>query len=145
MFFFFLILGSGSPDNDWSGVIVEFCDQIDKNTADDSVSLLDPDFSNATKNDKINAKITIMDICKSYFKYILRTRCGFPKITLTGTKQDWIKIYNKSEKLLKEKVDPKFGETWSKALLPILQRLIFLVFFSFFCTCVFIIVKKLYE
>ena len=103
-------------------MIDEFCEQIDKTTVKDSVSLLEADFSNATKVDKINAKITIMDICKNYFEYRCCTKCGFPQITLTGTKQDWIKIYNKSEKLLKEKVDPEFGEKWSKALLPILQR-----------------------
>ena len=112
----------GNRKNDWSGVIDEFCDQIDKNTMKDSISLLEADFSNATKIDKINAKITIMDICKNYFEYLCCTHCGFPRITLTGTKQDWVKIYNKSEKLLKEKVDPEFGKTWSKALLPILQR-----------------------
>ena len=117
----------GNHKNDWAGVIDEFCDQIDKNTVKDTVELLEADFSNATKIDKINAKITIMDICKNYFRYGMRTCCGFPKITLTGTKEDWIKIYNKSEKLLKTKVDPKFGQTWGDALLPVLQRCVALI------------------
>ena len=112
----------GNRKNDWAGVIDEFSEQIDKNTVKDTVSILESDFSNATKTDKIVTKVTIMDICKNYFDYEVLTECGFPRITLTGTKQDWIKIYNKTQLLLKNKVDPKFGQEWGKALLPILQR-----------------------
>ena len=119
----------GNRKNDWAGVIDEFCEQIDKNTVKDTVELLEADFSNATKIDKVNAKITIMDICKNYFSYTVRTCCGFPKITLTGTKEDWIKIYNKTEKLLKTKVDATFGKKWGNALLPVLQRYIYVVLF----------------
>ena len=36
-------------------------------------------------------------MCKNYFYYEYQRGCGFPKITLTRTKQDWIKIYMKSE------------------------------------------------
>ena len=116
--------------NDWSEVIESFCDQIDKNTSKDCVSLLESDFSNSTQVDKIATKITIMDICKSYFQFVVRTRCGFKYITLTGTKNDWIKIYKKTKTLLKEKVEPNWGKEWSKALLPILKR--YVLFHSYF-------------
>ena len=65
-----------------------------------------------------------MDICKNYFEYSFRTACGFPKIILTGTKQDWVKLYHKTEKLLNTKVDPYFGKKWGNALLPILKRFV---------------------
>ena len=63
-----------------------------------------------------------------YFSYTFRTCCGFPKITLTGTKEDWIKIYTKTEKLLKDKVEPKWGKQWSQALLPILKRYVYMYY-----------------
>ena len=128
VFFCLMFLLGLRARNNWSEVVVSFCEQIDQHTAKDSVSLLEANFSNATIIDKIAAKITIMDICKSYFEFVVRTRCGFPRITLTGTKGDWIKIYQKTEKLLKDKVEPQWGKQWSQAVLPILQRYVF-----FFC------------
>ena len=76
-----------------------------------------------------------MDICKSYFDFTVMTFCGFPKITLTGTKQDWIKIYNKTKILLKTKVESNFGEKWGKSLLPILER--FIIAFDGKIDCLF--------
>lgn len=54
----------GNPNNDWASVIDKFGEQIDKNTVKDTVELqlLETDFSDVTKIDKINAKITIMDV-----------------------------------------------------------------------------------
>ena len=75
-----------------------------------------------------------MDICKNYFDYRCTT-CGFPQITLDGTKQDWINLKAKTAKLLKEKVDKKFGAQWGKALLPLLDR--FIVAFDGNIDCVF--------
>eukprot|EP01084_Bolivina_argentea_P083756 151631_1 len=76
--------------------------------------------------DKISNKITIMDICKNYFQYSGASGicCGFPKITLNGTKYDWINLKIKCEKILSEKVDKKFGEKWKLSLLQVLDRFI---------------------
>merc|ERR1719195_2295745 len=74
--------------------------------------------------EKLAAKVTIMDICKNYFSYRCYTMCGFPQITLDGTKDDWIKLKEKAVKLLNEKVTKKFGEEWKKSLLPLLDRFI---------------------
>ena len=116
----------GSRDsNRWSEVIEEFCNQIDKNIVENTVDLLDADFSNARIVDKIAAKVTIMDICKNYFEYRFYTCCGFPSLTLSGTKQDWIKIYQKTQTLLSTKVDKEFGENWGNALLPVLARYVY--------------------
>ena len=76
-----------------------------------------------------------MDICKNYFSYHAYTFCGFPEITLDGTKQDWIKLKQKTIKLLNEKVDKKFGMEWGKALLPLLDR--FIVAFDGQIDCAF--------
>ena len=113
-----------SLDNDWEGVIEEFVDQIDKNTVKDTVQLFECDFSGSTLVEKICAKVTIMDICKNYFSYGGMTSCGFPKITLDGTKEDWVRLKEKTKVLLKTKVDEQFGAEWAKALLPLLDRFI---------------------
>ena len=63
-----------------------------------------------------------MDICKNYFEYMCYTACGFPKVTLNGTKQDWILLHNKAKQLLETKVEPEFGKKWGDALLPVLTR-----------------------
>ena len=117
-----MILIGARHRNHWDGVIEEFAQQIDKKTAKGSVKLLEADFSDASMLDKIATKIAIMDICKNYFEYIVRTRCGFPQITLTGDKEDWINLYNKTLKVLTTKVDPAFGQKWQKSLMPILAR-----------------------
>ena len=65
-----------------------------------------------------------MDVCKNFFRYICYTKCGFPQITLCGTKNDWIKLRNKANIVLKEKVDKRFGDKWSKSLIPLLNRFI---------------------
>merc|ERR1719295_2251096 len=114
----------GSDKNDWEGVIEEFVEQIDANTVKDTVQLFDCDFSGSTMMEKICTKVTIMDICKNYFGYMMRTLCGFPQITLDGTKEDWIRLKQKASALLKDKVDKEFGSRWGSALLPLLDRFI---------------------
>jgi len=114
----------GSDKNDWEGVIEEFVEQIDANTVKDTVQLFDCDFSGSTMMEKICTKVTIMDICKNYFSYRMMTGCGFPQITLDGTKEDWIRLKQKTSALLKDKVDKEFGSRWGSALLPLLDRFI---------------------
>jgi len=114
----------GSMDNDWESVIKEFVEQIDKNTINNVVPLLNSDYSTSNGTENISCKVTIMDICKSYFDYKIYTLCGFPKIILNGTKQDWILLKEKSETLLKNQCEKEFGSKWSEALLPIIDRFI---------------------
>merc|ERR1712232_402736 len=76
-----------------------------------------------------------MDICKNYFDFRCSTCCGFPELTIDGTKQDWIKLKEKVTKLLKDKVDRKFGAKWGEALLPLMDR--FIAAFDGDIDCVF--------
>merc|ERR1719242_359212 len=114
----------GSDKNDWEGVIEEFVEQIDANTVKDTVPLFDCDFSGSTMMEKICTKVTIMDTCKNYFDFEFVALCGFPRITLDGTKQEWIRLKQKTSTLLKDKVDKEFGSKWGSALLPLLDRFI---------------------
>eukprot|EP01084_Bolivina_argentea_P148832 260121_1 len=119
------VLKQQRRDNDWNGVIREFVQKIDKNTQPDTVQLMEADFSDSTLVDVISNKICIMDICKNYFRYgVAFGGCGFPKITLSGTKADWVKLKDKVVKLLETKVTKQFGKIWGEALIPILDRFV---------------------
>ena len=114
----------GSPDNAWDGVIEEFVAQIDKHTVEDVVSLLETDFSTTSAVERIAGKVAIMDLMKHYFVYRMAAGCGFPQITLTGTKKDWVAMKQKLTALLQNKVDKKFGKSWADAVMPVLDRFI---------------------
>jgi len=82
------------------------------------------DFSSTTPNECVASKVALMDVCKNYFDFMCVTECGFPSVTLDGTKADWLRLKHKAQRLLKEKVTPKFGARWGAALLPLLDRFI---------------------
>eukprot|EP01083_Nonionella_stella_P274147 930508_1 len=87
---------------------------------------MEANFSDSTIIDKISNKICVMDICKNYFEYemICVPGCGFPKMTLSGNKNDWIKLKEKIEILLTKKVTKRWGEKWKESLLPLLDKFI---------------------
>eukprot|EP01083_Nonionella_stella_P004853 14184_1 len=114
----------GDKNNDWSGVIREFVQQIDKNTVQDTVDLLECDFSTTTITEKIAGKVSIMDVMKHYFNYAVLGGCGFPQITLDGTKKDWVLLRQKLQTLLSGKVDKRFGLQWGRAVLPLIDQFI---------------------
>mmetsp|Transcript_30352 Transcript_30352/g.49409 ORF Transcript_30352/g.49409 Transcript_30352/m.49409 type:complete len:421 (-) Transcript_30352:358-1620(-) len=127
---------SAEPSHEeWRGAVEDFVSQIDKNTVEDTAALLECDFSATKLTEKIAGKVTIMDICKNYFVYRNYTCCGFPRITLDGTKQDWLHLKQKTVRLLNEKVDKKFARQWGEALLPVLDR--FIVAFDGQIDCLF--------
>eukprot|EP01083_Nonionella_stella_P088737 247514_1 len=114
----------GNPNNKWDEAITECVQQMDHHTVNDTLQLLECDFSTTSPTEKIACKIAIMESMKHYFEYGLRGGCGFMQITLDGTKHDWVQLKHKVKTLLTDKVDKKFGATWGLALLPILNRFI---------------------
>ena len=115
----------GSSKNDWKGVVSEFTEKISEKTVKDTFEILDPSvFSNASMDEKIAVGITIMDMCKKYFRYLVTTRCGFASITLDGTRDDWVVLKEKAVKLLKNKCQKEWADKWIKSLIPILDRFI---------------------
>merc|ERR1712244_143265 len=61
---------------------------------------------------------------KHYFEYYMMCGCGFPQITLKGTKDDWILLKKKLEAILKQKVLNEFGVKWATAIMPVIDRFI---------------------
>merc|ERR1711971_1285277 len=53
-----------------------------------------------------------------------KTECGFAKITLSGTKSDWVLLRTKAFRLLSGRVTRKWGYEWKASLLPVLDRFV---------------------
>jgi hypothetical protein len=95
---------------------------MDENLVDkDLKEWITPDFTTTTRTDKTVSAILMMACMKSYFEYNFRMWCGIPSVTLEGTKEDWLKIQKRLEKL------DTWGEettAWHRMLKPILKKFI---------------------
>ena len=86
-------LVKGSVDNTWNIIFPQFQEKIASMIKDATIAdSIVPTFSTTTELDTICFQIALMDICKSYFTYSIRTMCNIPVINVDGTKEDWIKI-----------------------------------------------------
>jgi hypothetical protein len=80
-----------------------------------------PAFSTTEIDDRTCAAILMFASLKEYFNYNILLRCGIPSVTLQGTKEDWIEIHRRLEKL------DSWNETtqaWKVLLEPIMRRFI---------------------
>lgn len=109
-----------SGNVDWSEIIDRFINQIGENTKDSIASTVIADFSTTGNTERIASGITLMDITKSYFEYVvIYIACGIPEITLKGTPADWRKVLDKTMAL------DKYGMQWYTARMkPVLEEFI---------------------
>jgi hypothetical protein len=80
-----------------------------------------PSFSTTTPNDLVVASVIIMASLKSYFEYLCYLMCGIPQITLDGTREDWLDIYRRANKLVE--YGPE-AAAWRDLLKPVLVRFV---------------------
>lgn len=118
-------------DYDW--LVERFLEKIQMKTKPEVTEKLMARFSTTTCISATCQGVAIMDICQKYFEYKFSTRCGFPQVTLEGTKADWEKLFIKTVALLsgdnyahspKYLLEPRFSNKWRAALLPVLQKFI---------------------
>lgn len=111
--------------NDWEKVFPVFVSQITGYIGKPTAQLLDCNFSNTTLLDKAAAHITVMDIMKHYFKYVMRGGCGIPYIELLGTTADWVLVRKKAEALRTyELSQDNTLQNWLADLLPVLDHFV---------------------
>ncbi|UPK89987.1 hypothetical protein LCI18_000922 [Fusarium solani-melongenae] len=80
-----------------------------------------PDFTTTEATDKVTAAILMMGSMQSYFGYTISICCGLPSATLLRTKNDWLSIRKRIDKIT------EFGqemELFTKLLRPVLDRLV---------------------
>jgi hypothetical protein len=80
-----------------------------------------PNFTTTTTLDVTVASVVMMATFKAYFKYIFSLRCGIPRVTLLGTRDDWVNLRARVDKF------DQFGEEptkWAKLLRPVCDQFI---------------------
>ena len=80
-----------------------------------------PDFSTTTPLDVTVASVVMMATFKTYFKYIFSLRCGIPRVTLLGSRDDWVNLRARVEKFDRFGDEPK---KWAKLLRPVCDQFI---------------------
>jgi hypothetical protein len=80
-----------------------------------------PSFSTTTANDTIVASVVMMATLKSYFEYEMMLGCGIPRVTLLGTPDDWINIFDRVDRL--GRYGPETA-AWRDLLKPVLARFV---------------------
>lgn len=108
----------GSPDNNWQGTFDQLSDKLAEYIGKKR-DLVVNDFSTTGLVEKAASELVLMDSMKSYFKYAVRTLCGIPNITLTGTVEDWKNIRTRAENLAEFDLD-----WWVKSLVPTLDHFV---------------------
>lgn len=109
----------GSPANDWEGAFAEFSDKIAEHIGNHTRNLVVSDFSTTGAIERASSEIVLMDAMSPYFKYLIKTCCGIPEVTLLGSVEDWKSVRARAA---------VFGEYdlgwWTNHLLPILDKII---------------------
>jgi len=108
----------GSPDNDWQSTFGKFSEEIAKDIGKKR-DLVVNDFSTTGIVERAASELVLMDSMKSYYKYAVRTLCGIPNITLTGTVEDWKNIRTRAENLAEFDLD-----WWVNSLIPTLDHFV---------------------
>ncbi|TFK74432.1 hypothetical protein BDN72DRAFT_833338 [Pluteus cervinus] len=108
---------------DWEGIVDEFMDQMKGHLKDPEIQTwLTPTFSTTTQSDIVAANVSVMAIMSKYFDYSVMTMCGLPSVTLEGTREDWVELKQKAERLT------LFGREeltrWHGVLTPIFDNFI---------------------
>jgi hypothetical protein len=104
---------------EFEGAISTFSAQIRDNTDQVLHETLVCDFSTTTSQIRTASEVVLMDCYASYFQYAMTCVCGIPKITITGSVDDWKRVRARVEVL------EAFGlDWWVNRLRPILDEFI---------------------
>ncbi|KAG9290520.1 hypothetical protein G9A89_002495 [Geosiphon pyriformis] len=107
---------------DWPKAVNLLVAQVEKNVEKvDLVKTLVCDFSTSSEASITASRIVLLDAMKKYFTYTLRGGCGIPKVTLTGTLEDWQKLQEKVVRLRQLGLDMNF---WLDRLEPVIWKFV---------------------
>ncbi|CAJ0628332.1 12321_t:CDS:2 [Entrophospora sp. SA101] len=107
----------------WNKAVEILTDATDRQVKEEVElkQLLECNFTTTTPTTKTSSNIVLLDTVKAYFSYGMTLGCGIPKITLTGTLEDWMKIQEKLFRLRKLNLDLDF---WLNKLDPIIWQFV---------------------
>src|SRR2546423_2853364 len=105
---------------DWDLAGDQMTGLIDENLVDKTLrDWILPNFTTTTTIDKTVSAMLMMSSMKSDFTYVLEMMCGIPQVTLDGTKEDWLDILSRLNKL--DSWDDKTRH-WKRLLQPIITK-----------------------
>lgn len=109
---------------EWERVIRSFGEAIRRNTTPELAQVvIDDPFSTSTHVEVAARAVSLMSACRHYFNFSMQTRCGFPSMTLHGTREDWVLLRDKVERLAAFMTKP-FAEMWLPALRVVFGKII---------------------
>ncbi|CAP70208.1 uncharacterized protein PODANS_3_2970 [Podospora anserina S mat+] len=109
-------------DHTWTDVLWRFKEEIQKRVLTPWLEeWIVPGFSTTTDNDVMTSTILMMGLVKAYFRYEGGIICGLPSVTLEGTREDWVKLEKKLERLEFFGEEPK---EYKRRLAPIFKRFV---------------------
>lgn len=80
----------------WTNCIEEWCEMMQDSIKDNTFMSAElADFSTSSVLDHRITQSFVMDTVQNYFKYIVRTRCGIPKVIMHGSENDWMRLREK--------------------------------------------------
>lgn len=105
---------------EWEASFAIFNQLIPKNILEEVRPLIGPSFSTTGNIERHVTNLTVMDFFKQFFNYIVRAGCGIPKVTLTGSVEDWKTLRSAAQKLM----DYVEMDWWGKYILPVLDEFV---------------------
>ncbi len=103
----------------WRDVVDRLTTKIREHADAELVDLVCCTFSTTGPVERTASQVVLMDAVSPFFKYAIYLICGIPSITLTGTPEDWSRLYRKAEQLRHYGLD-----TWAQRILPICQQFV---------------------
>jgi len=101
----------------WDSVVTALADSVQQYIKPEIYELMMPAFSTTGPNERIAYTTTLLEATQKAFAYAAVSGCGIPNITLTGSVQDWEKIYKNVD------IFNRYGlRHWTANLKPILKQ-----------------------
>jgi len=113
------LLVKGKIDNPWSDVFDDFSQAIEENIGTENHRNIVVRFSTTGKIEKAANEVVLMDSMQSYFDCSVRTLCGIPEIMLEGEVEDWKKLLDATQKIMKS-----YKTTWFEKVIPLLSEIV---------------------
>ena len=107
----------GAP-NPWPEVFESFDEQLREHLGK-RAELVVSNFSTTGPLERTVSQLVLMDAMQSYFSYEFISLCGIPRVTLTGTPDDWRSIRTRARVLREYELG-----WWVDALEPILDHFV---------------------
>ncbi len=105
--------------SDWALVVGRLRTLLAARIGEGRARFFECDFSTSTEVERIASQVVLLSSYAAYFDYQVMCICGIPRVTLTGTPDDWRRIRERIELLAEVDL-----EVWQRSLAPILDQFV---------------------